>query len=93
MKLTIKLFAVIRLSTNRNVVNLNIDNPINIVELLKMVSDIIDYDLIKKLIKNDTIIPGVIILIDGVNIHHLEKLETKIIRDSIISIFPAVAGG
>ena len=61
--------------------------------MLQIVSDIIDYDLVEELIKNNTIIPGVIILLDGVNIHHLNKLDTKITKDTIISIFPAVAGG
>ena len=93
MKLSIKLFATIRLTTGTKIIDINIDKPINIVELLKMVSDIINFDLIEELIKDETIIPGVIILINGENIHHLNKLETKITKDAIISIFPAVAGG
>ncbi len=93
MKLSIKLFATIRLSTGLKVIDLNIDKPVNIVEMLKIVSEAINYDLIKKLIKNGQLIPGVIILLDGENILHKQKLETIIDKDTTISIFPAVAGG
>ncbi len=93
MKLSIKLFATIRLDTGLKVVDVNIDKPINIIEMLKLVSDILDYDLIEKLTENNKIIPGVIILLNGVNIHHINKLETKITEDAIISVFPAAAGG
>lgn len=93
MKLSIKLFATIRLDTGLKIVDVNIDQPVNIIEMLKTVSAIIDYDLIEELIDNNTIIPGVIILLDGVNIHHINKLDTIISEDTTISIFPAVAGG
>ena len=93
MKLSIKLFATIRLDTGLKIVDVNIDKPVNIVEMLKIVSGIIDYDLIDELIDNNKIIPGVIILLDGINIHHLNKLDTEITKNTTISIFPAVAGG
>ena len=93
MKLSIKLFATIRLDTGLKIVDVNIDQPVNIIEMLKTVSAIIDYDLIEELIDDNTIIPGVIILLDGVNIHHIDKLDTIISKDTTISIFPAVAGG
>lgn len=93
MKLSIKLFATIRLTTGLKLIDVNIDKPVNIIEMLQMVSDIIDYDLIEELIKDNNIIPGVIILLDGENIHHLNKLDTQISKDTTISIFPAVAGG
>ena len=93
MKLSIKLFATIRLSTGLKVIDLNIDKPVNIVDMLKIVSEAINYDLIKKLIRNGQLIPGVIILLDGENILHKQKLETLIEKDTTISIFPAVAGG
>jgi len=93
LKLSVKLFATIRLTTGLKVVDVNIEKPVNILEMLQIVSDIIDYDLIEELIKEDDIIPGVIILLDGENIHHLNKLDTIIAQDTVISIFPAVAGG
>ncbi|MEN8120252.1 MAG: MoaD/ThiS family protein [Bacteroidota bacterium] len=93
MKLSIKLFATIRLDTGLKLVDVNIDKPVNIVEMLKIVSDIISFDLIEELIENNSIIPGVIILLDGENIHHLNKLDTLITKNTTISIFPAVAGG
>jgi len=93
LKLKVKLFATIRLHTGLKVVDVNLDKPVNVTEMLKIVSDIIDYNLIEELVDNDTIIPGVIILLDGENIHHIDKLDTIIKKDTVISIFPAVAGG
>ncbi len=93
MELKVKLFATIRLHTGLKVVDVTIEKPVNVVEMLKIVSDIINYDLIDELIENNTIIPGVIILLDGENIHHINKLDTMITKDTVISIFPAVAGG
>ena len=93
MKLSIKLFATIRLNTGVKLVDVNIEKPVNVIEMLKIVSDIINYDLVKELVKSGNIIPGVIILLDGENIHHLNKLDTQIASDTVISIFPAVAGG
>ena len=74
-------------------VDVNLDKPVNVTEMLKIVSDIIDYNLIEELVDLETIIPGVIILLDGENIHHIDKLDTMITKDTVISIFPAVAGG
>ncbi|MDF1549199.1 MAG: MoaD/ThiS family protein [Bacteroidales bacterium] len=93
LKLSVKLFATIRLSTGLKVVDVNLEKPVNILEMLQIVSDIIDYDLLTELVKEQDIIPGVIILLDGENIHHLNKLNTIIEKDTVISIFPAVAGG
>ncbi|MCF6241941.1 MAG: MoaD/ThiS family protein, partial [Bacteroidales bacterium] len=93
MKLSIKLFATIRLDTGLKVIDVNIDKPVNVLDMLKIVSEAINFDLVKKLIRNDALIPGVIILLDGVNVLHLQKLETLIDKDTTISIFPAVAGG
>ena len=93
MKLSIKLFATIRLATGLKVIDLNVDKPVNIIEMLKIVSEAVNFDLIKKLTQNGQLIPGVIILLDGENILHKQKLETIIDKDTTISIFPAVAGG
>ena len=93
MKLSIKLFATIRLKTGLKIIDVNIDRPVNIVEMLKIVSEAINYDLIEELIENNHIIQGVIILLNGINILHLQKLDTIIDKDTTISIFPAVAGG
>lgn len=92
LKLSVKLFATIRLSTGLKVVDVNLEKPVNILEMLQIVSDIIDYDLLTELVKEQDIIPGVIILLDGENIHHLNKLNTIIEKDTVISIFPADTG-
>jgi len=36
---------------------------------------------------------GVIILVNGKNIEHLEKLDTKLKDGDVVSIFPPVGGG
>ncbi|ACS90064.1 ubiquitin-like small modifier protein 1 [Thermococcus sibiricus] len=36
---------------------------------------------------------GVVILVNGKNIEHLEKLNTKLKDEDLVSIFPPVGGG
>jgi len=36
---------------------------------------------------------GVVILVNGKNIEHLEKLNTKLKDEDVVSIFPPVGGG
>jgi hypothetical protein len=87
LKKNIKLFVTIKLKTGLKVVDVNIEKPVNIIELLQIVSDIIDYDLVKEFIENDSILPGIFIQLDGEDIHHLNNLDTQITKSTTISIF------
>jgi len=87
LKKSIKLFVTISLKTGLKTVDVNIDKAVNIVEMLDLVSDIIDYDLTNELIENNSILPGVFIQLDGEDIHHLHQLDTQITKNATVSIF------
>ena len=93
MKIKVKLFATIRLDINLGETEVEISKPTSILEMLKIISEKINYDLIDKLLENGKMIPGVIILIDGKNIYHINNLESIVDKECTLSIFPAAAGG
>lgn len=93
MKIRVKLFATIRLDINLGETEIEISEPTSIIEMLKIISKKINYDLIEKLLDEGKMIPGVIILIDGKNIYHINNLETLVNKECTLSIFPAAAGG
>lgn len=82
---TSKLFATIKFSAGLKVIDINVDKPVKIIELLKIVSGTLNFDLIKKLTRKEQFIPAE-------NILHKQKPETIIDNDTIIPIFPAIAG-
>ncbi len=87
LKSSIKLVVTVSLKSGLKVVDVNIDKPVNIIELLQMVADIIDFDLIGQFIDNNSLLPGIFIQIDGEDIHHLNKLDTLITKSTTVSIF------
>ncbi len=88
MSVSIKLFVTINLDTGLKMIDVNIDKPVNIIEMLKIVSDIINVDLLAKLVENSRLVSDARILLDEVNINHLNKLDTQITKNTTISIFP-----
>lgn len=89
MKLSVKLFATISLKTGLKLVDVNVDKPVTVIEMLKIVSDIIDYDLIDELVENNANKSSARILIDDDNINYINKLDAEIAKGSIISIIPS----
>jgi molybdopterin synthase sulfur carrier subunit len=93
MQIHVRLFATIRLKLGIPEVFINIEAPITIMELLELINKEVEADVISELVKDGKIINGTIILINGKNIHHLDKLKTMLAADSKVEIFPPVAGG
>lgn len=93
MKIKVKLFATIRLDIGFGEIDLEISEPTSIIEILRIISEKINFDLIEKLLDEGKMIPGVIILINGKNIYHMDNLETIVDKECVLSIFPAAAGG
>ena len=60
-----------------------------------VVAEEIGNDLIKKKLLNDdgTMLTGTIILINGHDIYHMDKLDTAVKKNDVVSLFPPVAGG
>lgn len=93
MKIHVKLFATIRLKLGIPEVFIQIEKPLSIIELLNLVNKEVKADIIPELIENGKIIGGTIILINGKNILHMDKLKTMLTKDCKVEIFPPVAGG
>lgn len=93
MIIEVKLFATLRLKLKTGMVKVNITEPVTVLQLLHIVSDKLESDIIPELIENNKIMIGTIILIDGYNVLHMNKLETVIDKDCIVSLFPPNGGG
>lgn len=93
MKIQVKLFATLRLKLGIAGLEIEIDKSITIMRLLELVSQKLKIDIIPELIKDGTILEGTILLINGKNILHAEKLETSITEDCEVSVFPPSGGG
>lgn len=93
MIINVKLFATLRLKLGLAQLDIEINKPVTILKLLELVSEKLNTDIIPELIEDGEIIVGTIILINGKNIFHAEKLETMITEDCEVSIFPPAGGG
>ena len=72
---------------------LRIDEPIRIIELFSLFKSVNGENGTSFFLDNTSLKHGFTILIDGRNIHALEKLNTIIEEECEISFFPAIAGG
>ncbi len=93
MIIHIKLFATLRLKLGVAGLEIETDKPVTIMQLLELVSQKLDTDIIPELIENGEIMVGTILLINGKNIFHADKLETLITEECEVSVFPPSGGG
>ncbi|MFP4023114.1 MAG: MoaD/ThiS family protein [Thiohalospira sp.] len=93
MKIHVKLYAALRLNLGIADVFIETDKQLNMLELLKKVSELVGEDILPELIENGKIMVGTMLLIDGKNVLHAQKLETPVPDGSIVSVFPPNGGG
>ncbi len=93
MKIQVKIFATLRLKLGIAGIEIESEEPMTVMMLLESVSLKINADIIPELVKEGEIMVGTIILINGKNILHAEKLETMITEDCEVSVFPPAGGG
>ncbi|RLF79532.1 molybdopterin synthase sulfur carrier subunit [Thermococci archaeon] len=79
----VRVFATLRSIIGKNEVELQAST---VGELLERIYS--KYPKMKKELEK-----GVVILVNGKNIEHLEKLNTKLKHEDVVSIFPPVGGG
>ena len=74
-------------------IELEINNTINLKQILSELS--VKYPKIneKIIINNETITKHIVIMINGLNISHLDGVETKIKNTDKIIIFTSISGG
>ncbi|KUK18617.1 ubiquitin-like small modifier protein 1 [Thermococcus sibiricus] len=79
----VKVFATLRNIVEKNELQIQANTVRELLEKLYS-----KYPEMKKELEK-----GVIILVNGKNIEHLEKLDTKLKDEDVVSIFPPVGGG
>ena len=91
--ITIKFFSLLRLLIKQSELIIDEDN-IKLIDLLKYSQTEIPVRFIHKLIdEEEALITGTIILVNGKNVHHLDKLDTLIKDGDLVSLFPPGGGG
>ena len=93
MIITVKIYATLRLRLGLSEVEIIVDNPLTMLQLLEMVNRKVEDNIIPDLITDNQIITGTMLLIDGKNVLHAQKLDTIIDKECEVSVFPPVAGG
>ena len=93
MKIHVKLFATLRLKLGITGLEIETDKPVTIMQLLELISQKLNTNIIPELIEDGEIMVGTILLINGKNVIHAEKLETLITEECEVSVFPPAGGG
>lgn len=88
----IKFYSLLRTFIEQNEIDIKADN-ILIRDLIIKISQLTYKDLTSELIEDQKLISGTIILLNGRNIFHLNKLDTVVNDGDNIDIFPPGGGG
>jgi len=90
----VKFFTLLRLKTGIDEVDVEADQ-ISIYELLFKTKETVKSDvIIQKLLEKDgSLRKGTVILLNGHNILNLDKLDTIVKKDDVVSLFPPGGGG
>ena len=88
----VKFFTLLRLIVKIREIQIDADD-ISVKDFLDLCENKIDIKFVYKLLKDGELIAGTIILINGKNIHHIDK-EKSIIHDGdLVELFPPGGGG
>jgi len=91
--ITVKFFTLLRLLVKIRELKIDGDN-LKITELLHICEDSITTKFIHKLLDDDDkLLQGTIILVNGKNIHHLQKEKTIVKDRDLVELFPPGGGG
>jgi molybdopterin synthase sulfur carrier subunit len=90
----VRFFTLLRQKTGIDEIEIDADK-VPVLEFLYKIRDKINNDIIiKKLLEDDgSLRRGTIILVNGINIFSLNKLDTIIKQDDVVSLFSAGGGG
>lgn len=90
----VKFYGTLQTLLKLKEISVPYTDNMNVNELLNTLQQKIKIDFISKLINQDqSIIPGVIILVNKQNIFHLNLLDTQLADNDEVVIFPPGAGG
>ena len=88
----IKFYSILRMFLKQSEIEIDSDN-ISIFALLEKISEKTNKDLLSVIIEAEQLIQGTIILLNGRNIYHLEKMDTIVKNGDLVDIFPPGGGG
>ena len=94
MTVKVKFYSLFKINLKSSGEEYELEQPITISELIeKLDADYNNYFTNRLLNEKGEIVPGAIILVNGKNIIHIEKLNTMIEDGDVITLFPPSAGG
>lgn len=94
MAIKVKLYSLFRKYIDDRQVELDPEKNKTIRDLINSLDEKYEAIFTEKLLgEEETINPGAIILVNGQNIHNLDKLDTELKDGDILAIFPPSAGG
>ena len=93
MAIEVKFYSLFRINLKSSGVNYEFAEPITLSRLIEKLDKDFEGYFSEKLLESDDIRPGSIILLNGKNVLHLDKLDTKINDGDIVTLFPPSAGG
>tara|TARA_B100001750_G_C15395105_1_gene539558 strand:- start:412 stop:690 length:279 start_codon:yes stop_codon:yes gene_type:complete len=90
---TIKFLSSLAYDITKESIELEINNTINLKQILSELS--VKYPKIneKIIMNNETITKHIVIMINGLNISHLDGIKTEIKNTDKIIIFTSISGG
>ena len=93
MRVTVKFYATLRLALGIAELEFVLAQPETMRQFLQRVAAQVSGAFLDKLLDHDAIRKGTLLLVDGHNVLHLQGLETPLIEDCVVSIFPPAGGG
>jgi len=93
LRVKIKYFAIFREITNKREEELDVKEGATIKELLETLSERYGKRFKDLVFNGDVVSDRLLMLVDGVNIHSLNGLETKLSENATFVILPPVGGG
>lgn len=90
----IKFFSLIKLDLKKSNETIIIDNKKTVKEIIRILDNRYDGYFSEKLYDDDNnMLTGTIIMVNGENIHHLNGLNTEVVDNDRMVLFPPSAGG
>jgi molybdopterin synthase sulfur carrier subunit len=94
MALKVKFYSLFRINLKSSGTEYELENKITIAQLIKKLDQEYEGYFTQKLLEEDrSISSGSIILVNGKNVLHLEKLKTEVSNQDTVTLFPPSAGG
>ncbi|HKL12747.1 MAG TPA: MoaD family protein [Halanaerobiales bacterium] len=93
MQIEVKFYSLFKINLKSSGVKYDIVETITLLELIDKLDKDFEGYFSEKLLEDGDIKTGSIILLNGINVLHINHLETEINDGDIVTLFPPSAGG